>query len=245
MNLTTHSSYDRLQEEVELIRVYKPSIVITALGGPEPVIDAVHDYGGTVIADVNSVKYARKAMEKGVDGLALVCSGAGGHTGSMSPFAFIQEVRSFFDGLIVLSGSIGSGQAIRAAEVLGADFCYMGTSFIAAKESLASSEYQEMLIAANFDDLVLSDALTGAKAYYLRACLEKMGINLNELKASNGVQLSNSQGKIMAWKDIWSAGHGVGEIKSVKSVADIVTDLSKQYDNALQVKSKRSRIPNN
>lgn len=237
VNLTTHRTYDRLQDEIALIANHKPKIVITALGGPEPVIDTVHRYGGIVIADVNSVAYARKAAEKGVDGLALVASGAGGHTGSMAGFAFVSAVREFFDGLVVLAGAIGTGQAIRAAEVLGADLAYIGTSFIAAKESLADEEYQRMLVEANFEDLVLSNALTGAYANYLRASLEKMGLDPKNLGVRDGMDLSKSQSQIKAWRDVWSAGHGVGEVREIEPAAQIVARLKAEYASALQIPS--------
>ena len=229
VNLTTHRSYDRLADEIALIENHKPEIVITALGGPEPVLDVVHRYGGKVIADVNSVRYARKAAEKGVDGLALVSAGAGGHTGHMSGFAFVSEVRSFFDGLIVLAGGIGTGGAIRAAEIAGADLCYMGTSFIAAEESIASADYKAMLVKAQFDDLVLSDQLTGAKAYYLRQSLERMGYDPDNMAAGSGMDLSNSQSQIKAWRDIWSAGHGVGSVTQIQPAAHIIEKLKREY----------------
>ena len=232
VNLTTHRSYDRLADEIALIANHKPEIVITALGGPDPVIDVVHAYGGKVIADVNSVRYARRAAEKGVDGLALVSAGAGGHTGNMAGFAFISEVREFFDGLVVLAGGIGTGGAIRAAEVAGADLCYMGTSFIAAEESIATDEYKEMLVQAGFDDLVLSDLLTGAKAYYLRSSLEKMGYDPDNMAAGTGFDMSNSQTQIKAWRDIWSAGHGVGSVSQVAPAAEIITTLKREYNEA-------------
>ena len=232
VNLTTHHSYDRLVDEIALIENHRPKIVITALGGPEPVLDVVHSYGGKVIADVNSVKYARKAAEKGVDGLALVSAGAGGHTGNMSGFAFVSEVREFFDGMIVLAGGIGTGSAIRAAEIAGADLCYMGTSFIAAEESIATDEYKAMLVKAGFDDLIMSDLLTGAKAYYLRQSLEKMGYDPDNMVAGTGFDLSNSQTQIKAWRDIWSAGHGVGSVTQIASAANIINKLKREYEMA-------------
>lgn len=235
VNLTTHRSYDRLSDEIALIKNHKPDIVITALGGPEPVLDVVHGYGGKVIADVNSVKYARKAAAKGVDGLALVSAGAGGHTGNMSGFAFVSEVREFFDGLIVLAGGIGTGSAIRAAEIAGADLCYMGTSFIAAEESIATDEYKEMLVKAEFDDLILSDLLTGAKAYYLRKSLEKMGYDPDNMAAGTGFDLSNSQSQIKAWRDVWSAGHGVGSVTEVTSTTNIIKRLKREYEAACKL----------
>ena len=228
-NITTHTSYDRLADEIELIKKHQLPVVITALGGPKPVLDVVHDYGGKVIADVNSVGYARKAAAAGVDGLALISAGAGGHTGHMAGPAFVAEVRTFFDGLIVLAGGIGSGASIRAAEIAGADLCYMGTRFICAQESMASEEYKNMVVAAQFEDLVMSDQLTGAKAYYLRKSLEKMGLDPNNLSAGTGMNLTSSQNQIKAWKDVWSAGHGVGMVTDIASTADIVTVLEREY----------------
>lgn len=234
VNITTHRSYDRLADEIALIKNHRPEVVITALGGPDPVLDVVRGYGGKVIADVNSVRYARKAAEKGVDGLALVSAGAGGHTGDMAGFAFVSEVRAFFDGLIVLAGGIGTGAAIRSAEIAGADLCYMGTRFIAAQESIASDEYKSMLVKAQFEDLILSDLLTGAKAYYLRQSLEKMGYNPDQLARGSAMNLSDSQNQIKAWRDVWSAGHGVGAVTKVEPTADIINRLKQEYDLACQ-----------
>ena len=232
VNLTTHSSYDRLADEVALIAKYQPKIVITALGGPEPVIETVHSYGGIVIADVNSVKYARKAAAKGVDGLAMVCAGAGGHTGTIAGFSFVAAVREFFDGIIVLAGGIGNGAGIRAAEILGANLSYMGTSFIAADESIASDDYKNMIVEATQEDLILSDVLTGAKAYYLRSSLERMGYDADQMGKGTGMDLSSSQSQIKAWRDVWSAGHGVGLITKRHSTGEIVDQLKREYEAA-------------
>ena len=232
VNLTTHRSYDRLADEIDLIRNHKPKIVITALGGPGPVLDVVHEYGGLVIADVNSLDHARKAAEKGVDGMALVSAGAGGHTGAMAGFAFVPAVREFFDGIVILAGSIGTGRAIRAAEVLGADLCYIGTSFIAAEESLATPEYREMLVAATYNDLVLSNSLTGAYANYLKQSLDKMGVNYGGPAKAASMDLSNSDSKIKAWRDVWSAGHGVGSVRQIEPAAKIIARLKSEYEAA-------------
>jgi len=230
-NMLTHSTYGRFDAELELVARYKPDVVITALGGPGRVVDTVHEYGGAVFADVNSVKFARKAIEQGADGLVLVSAGAGGHTGAMAGFAFVTAVREFFDGPIMLGGSIGNGRAMRAAEVLGADFAYMGTRFIAAEESLANSEYRDMLIAAEFEDLVLSDKLTGAPAHYLRASLERMGLT-NAAERGSGPDFADSENQVKAWRDVWSAGHGVGSVTRSQSVADIVEALAAEYETA-------------
>ena len=235
VNLTTHRSYDRLADEIDLIRNHKPKIVITALGGPDPVLDVVHEYGGLVIADVNSLDHARKAAEKGVDGMALVSAGAGGHTGAMAGFAFVPAVREFFDGIVILAGSIGTGRAIRAAEVLGADLCYIGTSFIAAEESLATPEYREMLVAATYNDLVLSNSLTGAYANYLKQSLDKMGVNYGGPAKAASMDLSNSDSKIKAWRDVWSAGHGVGSVRQIEPAAKIIARLKSEYEAARSV----------
>ncbi|WP_270374720.1 NAD(P)H-dependent flavin oxidoreductase [Marinicauda sp. Alg238-R41] len=233
-NMLTHSTYGRFDEELALVARYKPDVVITALGGPRRVVDTVHAYGGLVFADVNSVGFARKAIEQGADGLVLVASGAGGHTGSMAGFAFVSAVREFFDGPVMLGGSIGNGRAIRAAEVLGADFAYMGTHFIAARESLADEEYREMLAAAEFEDLILSDKLTGAPAHYLKASLEKMGL-LDAAARNGGPDFADSENQVKAWRDVWSAGHGVGSVKEARSVAAIVDELAAQYEQACAV----------
>jgi len=232
VNLTTHKTYDRLKEELILLKKYKPKVVITALGSPAPVIDIVHAYGGVVIADVNSVELAKKAILAGADGLALVSFGAGGHTGHMNAYSFISEVRNFYNGFVILAGGISSGATIRAAQIAGADCCYMGTSFIAAEESIASVDYKEMITKATYKDLILSDKLTGANALYLKQSLLKMGFDLNSIGSGSGFDLSGSNEKIKAWRDIWSAGHGVGSVKEIKSVSAIIDDLKMEYEEA-------------
>jgi nitronate monooxygenase len=235
LNLVTHSTYDRLPAEIELVERYRPPLVITALGSPAPVVDRVHAYGGTVIADVSSVALARKAAAAGVDGLALICAGAGGHTGKLTAFAFVPAVRRFFDGLLVVGGSIGTGAGIRAAELLGADLVYAGTPFIAARESLASDGYRDMVVRATVEDLVLSRALTGADAYYLRESIVAAGLDPDALSGKSRVDWTNSQGQLKAWKDIWSAGQGVETVTRVEPVADIVARLQAEYRVALHV----------
>ena len=176
LSTITHSTYARLGEEITLIRRYQPAIVITALGSPKPVLEAVHSYGGLVFADVNSIAFAKKAAEAGADGLILVCAGAGGHTGMLSPFAFIEEVRSFWDGPIILAGSISTARAIRAAEVLGADLAYMGTRFIATDESRAVPAYKTMLTHTHAQDIIATAALTGVTGHFIRESLLQAGI---------------------------------------------------------------------
>lgn len=232
LNLVTHSSYDRLPAEMTLLERHRPPLVITALGSPAAVVDAVHDYGGMVFADVSTLDFARKAAASGVDGLVLVCAGAGGHTGSISPFAFVPAVREFFDGAIALAGCIGTGAAVRAAEVLGADLAYVGTPFIVAEESLAKTEYRGMVTEATLEDLVLTPALTGANAYYLRQSIERAGLDPANLVGKTSVDLRESQQQLKAWRDIWSAGQGVGTIHATEPAAMIVEKLFDSYRHA-------------
>ena len=229
-NMITHKTYDRFGVELDLIKKFQPEIVITALGSPERVIDAVHGYGGKVIADVNNINFARRCADMDVDGMALICHGAGGHTGHLSPFSFTAYVREFFDGLIVLAGSISNGQHIRAAQLLGADLSYMGTRFISAQESNALDEYKSMIINSTYEDLRMTNLFTGAQAYYLKDSILKNNLDPDNLDSNtNGFNVSTSQDKIKAWKDIWSAGQGVGLIKNIESVESIVEKLESEF----------------
>jgi len=229
-NMITHKTYDRFKEELELIKEFQPTIVITALGSPEKVIEIVHSYGGKVIADVNSIDFARRCSDMNVDGMALICHGAGGHTGNLSPFSFTSYVREFFDGMIVLAGSISTGKHIRAAQLLSADLCYMGTRFISAKESNAVDEYKAMIIKSNYNDLRMTNLFTGAQAYYMKDSIIKNNLDPDNLSSnSDGFNVSASQDKIKAWKDIWSAGQGVGLIKKIESVESIVQELENEF----------------
>jgi len=229
-NMIAHRTYDRFEDELELIKKFQPEIVITALGSPERVIGIVHSYGGKVIADVNNINFARRCAEMNVDGMALICHGAGGHTGHLSPFSFTAYVREFFDGLIVLAGSISTGNHIKAAKLLNADLCYMGTRFISAKESNAVDEYKSMLINSNYEDLRLTNLFTGADAYYLKDSIIKNNLDPDNLESNHeGFNVSGSQEKIKAWKNIWSAGQGVGLIKRIESVESIVEELETEF----------------
>ena len=229
-NMIAHRTYDRFEDELELIKKFQPEIVITALGSPERVIGIVHSYGGKVIADVNNINFARRCAEMNVDGMALICHGAGGHTGHLSPFSFTAYVREFFDGLIVLAGSISTGDHIKAAKLLNADLCYMGTRFISAKESNAVDEYKSMLINSNYEDLRLTNLFTGADAYYLKDSIIKNNLDPDNLESNHdGFNVSGSQEKIKAWKNIWSAGQGVGLIKKIESVESIVEELEAEF----------------
>ena len=229
-NMITHKTYDRFSEELDLIKKFQPKIVITALGSPERVIEAVHGYGGQVIADVNNISFAQRCAEMNVDGMALICHGAGGHTGQLSPFSFSSYVREFFDGLIVLAGSISTGKHIKAAQLLSADLCYMGTRFISAQESNAVDEYKSLIINSNYDDLRMTNLFTGAQAYYLKDSIINNNLDPDNLDSNtDGFNVSASQDKISAWKDIWSAGQGVGLIKNIESVESIVEELESEF----------------
>ena len=234
-NLIVHSTYERLDAELALLQKYRPPVVITALGSPNRVIDAVHDYGGLVIADVNSVDLARKAAAAGADGLALVSAGAGGHTGQMAGFAFVPAVREFFDGVLILAGGICDGRAVRAAEILGAELSYMGTRFIAAAESRAVESYKQMVVDSAFTDLLLTNSFTGAHAYYLRPSILAAGLDPDNLKQKSRMDLSGNETRVKAWKDIWSAGQGIGTIHEVEPVADIVDRLFAEYRDAAAI----------
>jgi len=229
-NMITHKTYDRFADELDLVKKFQPKIVITVLGSPERVIEAVHEYGGKVIADVNNINFARRCAEMDVDGMALICHGAGGHTGQLSPFSFSAYVREFFDGLVVLAGSISTGQHIKAAQLLSADLCYMGTRFISAQESNAVDEYKSMIINSTYDDLRMTNLFTGAQAYYLKDSIINNNLDPDNLDSNTeGFNVSASQDKIKAWKDIWSAGQGVGLIKNIESVESIVKELESEF----------------
>lgn len=232
-NLIVHRTNARFAEDLALVVKYKPEIVITALGSPANVVEAVHNYGGLVFADVNSVTYAKKAAATGVDGLVLVAAGAGGHTGPISPFSFVPAVREFFDGAIALGGGIVDGRAVRAVEVLGADFAYVGTRFIAAVESLAPAGYRQMLIDATEEDIVLTAHFTGVPAHYLRASIIKAGLDPTQLgvraEKRFDSKVAGSSGEVKAWRDIWSAGHGARAVKKVVTAAELVAELKAGY----------------
>jgi nitronate monooxygenase len=237
LNLVVHSSYDRLPAELELVRRHRPPIVITALGSPARVIDTVHAYGGLVFADVGSIAMARKAAQAGADGLILVSAGAGGHTGSVAPFVFVQAVRQFFDGIVALAGGVCSGAAIRAAEVAGADLADIGTLFIAARESLACDDYRQMVVDAAVDDLVLTKAFTGASAYYLRQSILRSGLDPDNLSGKTAMDWSKSDAQLKAWKDIWSAGQSVNAVQRVEGADEIIARLRTEYLQSLEVPS--------
>lgn len=234
-NLIVHRTNTRFEPDLELVVKHRPSIVISALGSPQRVLEPVHAYGGVVFADVNSVEFARKAADAGADGLVLVAAGAGGHTGQVTPFAMVPAVRAFFDGPIIVGGGIADGRGIRAVEVLGADLAYVGTRFIATSESLATDAYKRMLIEATAADIVPTAAFTGVTANYLAPSIRAAGIDPKLLATPNpDMNFDNPEKRGKAWKDIWSAGHAVSAIHSIVPVAELVTEFERGYRAALQ-----------
>ena len=238
-NMITHSTNTRLAEDLRLIAEYKPPVVITALGSPRPVMETVKAYGGLVFADVISMKLARKAAEAGVDGLACVSAGAGGHTGHLTPFAFISAVRDFFDGYIAVGGGVGDGAGIAGAVAAGADFVYMGTRFLATDESMAQPAYKQMVVEAGPDDLVVSAAVTGTPASWLKASLRAAGQDPDNLGGPAERNYS-SNGDPKRWRDIWAAGQGVDAVRAVEPLSQVVEQLSLEYQAAVQAFRKRT-----
>jgi len=230
-NLITHSTNARLADDLKLVAEYKPPIVITALGSPKPVMETVKAYGGLVFADVVNLKLARKAAEAGVDGMACISAGAGGHTGHLSAFAFISAVREFFDGYITVGGGIADGAGIAGAVAAGADFVYMGTRFLPTVESLAQDEYKQMVVDCNADDLIVSAAITGTPASWLKPSLAAAGRDPENLGGPAARDYSGDTAK--RWRDIWAAGQGVGRTRGIETVAQVVDDLDSEYRAAI------------
>lgn len=243
-NIIVHRTNPRAASDLELIARHRPRAVISALGNPAPVVEVVHAYGGIVLADVNSMALARKAIDAGADGLVLVCAGAGGHTGAVSPFAFLPAVRAWFDGLIVAGGAVSDGYGIRAMQLLGADLVAMGTRFIATTESMASDAYRSMIAEAELDDIVPTAYFTGVTANYLWPSIENAGISRDMLNRSRrDIAFDDEEARAKAWKDIWSAGQGVGGTDEVTSFEAVVTRLTAEYERALG--ATHSRRPQN
>jgi nitronate monooxygenase len=230
-NLITHSTNTRLADDLKLVAEYKPPIVITALGSPKPVMDTVKSYGGLVFADVVSLKLARKAGEAGVDGMACISAGAGGHTGHLSAFAFISAVREFFNGYITVGGGIADGAGIAGAIAAGADFVYMGTRFLPTVESRAQPAYKQMIVDSTADDLVVSASVTGTPASWLKASLAAAGRDPDNLGGPAQRDYSGDSAK--RWRDIWAAGQGVGRTRAIETVAQVVDDLEREYADAI------------
>jgi nitronate monooxygenase len=230
-----HKSNDRLEHDMAMVVKYKVPIVITSLGARTDVNDAVHSYGGVTLHDIINNNFAKKAIEKGADGLIAVAAGAGGHAGVKSPFALIQEIRQWFDGPVALSGSIATGDAVLAAQAMGADFAYIGTAFIATEEARASDEYKQAIVEGSSDDIVYSNLFTGVHGNYLAPSIVAAGMdpaNLPEgdLKTMNFGGGEGSKAK--AWKDIWGSGQGIGAVTEVASAAAFVEKLKREYFDA-------------
>ncbi|MCE3551096.1 nitronate monooxygenase [Pseudonocardia sp. RS11V-5] len=232
VSMIVHKSYDRFAAELELMQEYRPDVVVTALGSPKRVLDEIHGYGGAVFADVMSVEHARKAADAGADGLVLVCHGAGGHTGRLSPFAFVDEVRRFYDGTIVVGGAVSTGRAVRAVEVLGADYAYMGTRFIACRETLVNEAYRDMLVRARVGDVTATAAVTGVLCSWLTESLKAVGFDEEKLASAGTIDFSDVHGEHKPWKDIFGAGQGVGEIDSAAPVAEVADRIVAEYEAA-------------
>ena len=235
VNQICHASNDRLMQDMESCVKHEVPIIITSLRPPLEIVEAAHSYGGVVFHDVINVRHAKKAAEQGVDGLILVCAGAGGHAGTHSPFALVREVKEWFDGTILLSGSISDGHSIASSLALGADQAYIGTRFIATKEANADQRYKDMLIESSASDIVYSSLFTGVNGNYLKPSIEKAGLDPDNLPGADKSKMNFGSGgntKSKAWKDIWGSGQGIGSIKSDPTVQDLVNELIEQYEQA-------------
>ena len=235
VNQICHGSNDRLMDDMATCVKHEVPIIITSLRPPAELVEAAHSYGGLVYHDVINVRHAKKAAEQGVDGLILVCAGAGGHAGALSPFALLREVKEWFDGTIILSGSIGDGYSVASSLALGADFAYMGTRFIATKEANADQGYKQMLIDSAADDIVYSSLFTGVSGNYLKPSIKNAGLDPDNLPDADKSSMNFGSGgntDAKAWKDIWGSGQGIGGIKDDPSVEDLVTRLKEEYNQA-------------
>jgi nitronate monooxygenase len=232
INQIVHKSNDRLEHDVALCAKYKVPLVITSLGAREDVNQAVHAWGGVVLHDIINNRFAHKAIEKGADGLVAVAAGAGGHAGVKSPFALVQEIREWFDGPIALSGSMATGDAVLAAQAMGADFAYMGSLFIATLEARASEAYKQCIVDSNSDDIVYSNLFTGVHGNYLAASIRNAGLDPEHLPESDPSTMNFGGNAVKAWKDIWGCGQGIGAVKSIQPTAEVVARLRREYQAA-------------
>ncbi len=236
VNQIVHRSNDRLQHDVEMCVKYKVPVIITSLGAQEDLNKAIHSYGGVVLHDVINNRFAKKAIEKGADGLIAVAAGAGGHAGTMSPLALIQDIRQWFDGPLALSGAIATGDAVLAAQAMGADFGYIGSAFIATKEANAADAYKNTIVEADGSDIVYTNLFTGVHGNYLRQSIVSAGLDPDNLPESDPSKMNFGSGgnsKAKAWRDVWGSGQGVGAVKEVLSAGDLVARLKREYHAAL------------
>ncbi|MGI9373227.1 MAG: NAD(P)H-dependent flavin oxidoreductase [Hyphomicrobiales bacterium] len=233
-NQIVHRSNDRLMHDLEMCVRHEVPVIITSLGAREEVNQAVHSYGGIVLHDVINNRFAKKAIEKGADGLIVVAAGAGGHAGTTSPFALVQEIREWFDGPIALSGAIATGDAVLAAQAMGADLGYIGSAFIASNEANAVPEYKQMIADSDSTDIIYSSLFTGIHGNYLRPSVVSAGMDPENLPEGDPSKMDFGTGRdqVKAWKHIWGSGQGIGAVKDVSPIADIVVRLSNEYDTA-------------
>lgn len=237
VNQIVHKSNDRLMHDVEVCAKYKVPITITSLGAVEAVNDAMHAAGGIVIHDVINNRYAKKAIEKGADGVIAVATGAGGHAGTLSPIALIQEIREWFDGLVLLGGSIATGDAVLAAQAMGADLAYIGSAFIATKEANADLGYKQGIVDCTADDIVYTNLFTGVHGNYLKPSIINAGMDPNNLPESDASKMNFGSGggsKAKAWKDIWGCGQGISAVKEIPTAGEMVARLKREYEAARQ-----------
>jgi len=234
INQIVHRSNDRLEQDLQLCAKYKVPIVITSLGARTDVNDAVHGWGGVVLHDVINNTFAKKAIEKGADGLIAVAAGAGGHAGVKSPFALVQEIRDWFDGPVALSGAISTGGAVLAARAMGADFAYIGSAFIATEEARAVEGYKEMIVASTSDDIIYSNLFTGVHGNYLRGSIHNAGLDPDNLPESDPSKMNFGGDAKKAWKDIWGCGQGIGAVKEVVPARVLIARLKREYEQARQ-----------
>jgi nitronate monooxygenase len=232
INQIVHKSNDRLEHDMAMCVKYKVPIIITSLGAREDINAAAHSYGGVVLHDVINNKHARKAIEKGADGLIAVAAGAGGHAGVKSPFALIQEIRQWFDGPLALSGSISTGDAVLAAQAMGADFAYIGSAFIATEEARANDAYKQAIVDGGSDDIVYSNLFTGVHGNYLAPSIRAAGLDPENLPVSDPSKMNFGGSSAKAWKEIWGCGQGIGVINKVQGTAEYVAQLKREYAQA-------------
>jgi len=235
VNQIVHRSNDRLEADMAVCEKYRVPIVITSLGARVEVNDAVHGWGGKTLHDVINLRFANKALEKGADGLIPVCAGAGGHAGTLSPFALVPEIRKFFDGPIALSGAIATGGAVLAAEAVGADYAYIGSAFIATEEARASEDYKRAIVEGGAEDIVYTNLFTGVHGNYLRGSIEKAGLDPDALPEADPSKMDFGSGgntDAKAWKDIWGSGQGIGAVEAVQGAGDFVAKLAEEYEAA-------------
>ncbi|HYC46364.1 MAG TPA: nitronate monooxygenase family protein [Burkholderiales bacterium] len=234
VNLIVNQANKRLDQDFEVCARHKVPIVITSLSAPTQIAKRVHEYGGTVFHDVVKVRHAEKALEAGVDGIILVCAGAGGHAGRLSPFALVNEIRRFFDGALILAGAITNGSGVLAARAMGCDAAYIGTRFIASKESLAVDRYKQMLVESNAEDIVYTPFFSGVHGSYLKPSIRAAGLDPDNLPVPTGekVKYTSRDERPKTWKDIWGAGQGVGNIESIVPAGELVDRIAREYESA-------------